>query len=103
MGELADFQMQRLPESERPQSCAVLVFILFIGKTNRWNKKEYIGAIRNRDIYLCPLGVMAQYFFWCWYYSNKTPLSFTDQCSWYRKKLLVGSTNTTEQEISYGT
>jgi hypothetical protein len=62
-----------------------------------------MGAIRNRDVYLCPLGAMAQYFFWRWHYSSKIPPSFIDQCSWYRKKLLVGSTNTTKQEISYNT
>ena len=38
------------------------------GKMNKHHKVEYMGAMRNKDVLLCPLSALGFYFFWRWAY-----------------------------------
>lgn len=40
-----------------------LLLIMRNGKTNQHHKVEYMGALRNKEILLCPLSARGFYFF----------------------------------------
>ena len=54
--------------NEGPTTCDALILIMRNGKLNKHHKVEYIGALCNKDILLCPLSSLAFYFFWQWGY-----------------------------------
>lgn len=62
--QLADMQMYDLENTEGPTSCDALLILLLNGKTNQEGRNEYMGAIRNRNWDICPLGALAMYFFY---------------------------------------
>src|SRR6266480_7829304 len=65
MAQLPDIIAVKL-SNEGPTPCWALILIMRNGKLNRYHKIEYMGAIRNREVLLCPLSNLAFYFFWRW-------------------------------------
>jgi hypothetical protein len=62
-----------------------------------------MGALRHRNILTCPLGAMAQYFFWRWHVGGEAPPHFGSRRAWYMRKLLVPTTTDPERELAYVT
>ena len=59
-------------------------------KTNRGGKAQFMGAMRNKDPLLCPLGALSQYLFWHWQVDGKPAPDFGTRLLWYDLKLLLG-------------
>jgi centromere DNA-binding complex CBF3 subunit-like protein len=60
----------------RGPDCPALL-IMRNGKTNRYHKVEYMGALRNKEILLCPLSALGFHFFWRWGYFSAGPTTTT--------------------------
>ena len=101
MAELCDLSIITYPLTEGPTPCHAIVLQTTNGKTNRNGKKNYMGAMRHKDPYLCTMGALAQYFFWRWHISGEPQPSFKRRKDWYNTKLLVGDDKDTE--IAYNT
>ncbi|MEA2203145.1 MAG: hypothetical protein QOI89_3920 [Solirubrobacteraceae bacterium] len=101
MAELCDLSIITYPRTEGPTPCHAVVLQTTNGKTNRNGKKNYMGAMRHKDPYLCTMGALAQYLFWRWHISGELQPSFKRRKDWYNTKLLVGDDKDTE--IAYNT
>jgi len=86
--ELPDLQLLHLQnEGSSPAPC--LLYVMSNEKTNQNNRTEYAGALRHRDIRLCSLSAMANYFVWRWeQFGEKFP-SFATNHAWYDTQLLI--------------
>lgn len=60
------------------------------GKTNQNGRIEYAGVLRHRDIRLCSISAMANYFVWRWEQSGEEFPSFRNNKDWYDIQVLVG-------------
>jgi centromere DNA-binding complex CBF3 subunit-like protein len=67
IAQLPDLVTLSLP-NEGPTPCEALILIMRNGKVNKHHKVEYMGALRNKDVLLCPLSALGFYFFWRWGY-----------------------------------
>jgi centromere DNA-binding complex CBF3 subunit-like protein len=99
--ELADLTLIPHPPGEGVTPCYSIALTISNGKTNKWGKKQYGAAMRNRDPILCCLGALGQYFFWRWHCSSEPPPTFRNREDWYRTKLLVASSH--QNEMSWTT
>ncbi|KAN0087238.1 Transcriptional activator of glycolytic enzymes domain containing protein [Elaphomyces granulatus] len=59
VAELADMFVMQLPSESTSQECWCWVIVFDNGKTNSSGKKQYLGALRNRDFRICPIGALA--------------------------------------------
>jgi hypothetical protein len=80
-----------LAESEGPQPCFALLFLLQEGKLNKVGRKEFMGSIRHKDPLLCSHGALAQYLFERFHVSGEEVPSFRRRKDWYNTKVLVTS------------
>jgi Centromere DNA-binding protein complex CBF3 subunit, domain 2 len=62
-GELADLALLSYPPIEGLTPCRAIVFTILKGKTNKSGKKQFISALRHKNLLLCSQGAIAQYFF----------------------------------------
>jgi len=53
VAELADMFVMQLPTESASQECWCWVIVFDNGKTNSSGKKQYLGALRNRDFRIC--------------------------------------------------
>ena len=58
--EFADMFLMEFPK-EGPQPCYCWIFMIDNGKTNDTGKRQYLGAMRHKDILFYSQGVLAQY------------------------------------------
>ena len=70
--ELADLSLLQWPKHHGPTPCFAVVMKMSNGKTNKFWKIEYMGAMRHKDPMLCTMGAAAQYLFWRWHCSGET-------------------------------
>lgn len=61
--ELPDLACLEL-EGEGESPCIAVLLILQHGKTNKHGRMEYGAFIRNKDVEVCPVGILAFYLFW---------------------------------------
>jgi hypothetical protein len=101
IAELADLSLLEWPKHHGPTPCFGIILKISNGKTNKYGKMEYMGALRHKDPLLCTIGATAQYFFWRWHCSGESPPSFRRRQDWYRLKLLCGEKP--DAKISYAT
>jgi hypothetical protein len=99
--ELADLSLLQWPKHHGPTPCFAVVMKMSNGKTNKFGKIEYMGAMRHKDPMLCTMGAAAQYLFWRWHCSGESPPSFRQRRDWYRVKVLRGEK--LDGKISYAT
>jgi hypothetical protein len=59
MAELADLSLLIYPSIEGPTACHAVVLTISNGKTNKYGRKQFIGAMRYKSPYLCCLGALA--------------------------------------------
>ena len=101
MLELANCSLLELLEREGPSTCIATIFLLSGGKTNKTSNKEYIGALRHKDLVLYAIGALAMLFFQQWHLAGEAPPNFKSRKSWYKTKLLVGKNK--DSKITYPT
>ena len=101
MFELANCSLYELPKREGPSTYIATVFLISSSKTNKTSNKEYIGALRYKDLVLCAVGALAMLFFWRWHLAGEVPPDFKSRKSWYKTKLLVGKNK--DSKITYPT
>lgn len=94
--ELPDLGLLSFPSTEGASQCFGVAQTLTNGKTNKWGKKQFMGAMRHKDPLLCSMGALAQYLFWRWHTNREEPPCFDKRSSWYNTKLLVTTDPTTE-------
>ena len=90
-------------ENEGPTTCHALVMLFSGGKTNVFGRAEYMGCIRNKDVWLCPISAIACYFFWRFHCVGESFPNFCERKNWYDTVLLVGDKSHITQPLSYGT
>ena len=101
MLELANCSLLELLEREGPSTYIATIFLLSSGKTNKTGNKEYISALRHKDLVLYTIGALAMLFFQQWHLAGKAPPNFKSKKSWYKTKLLVGKNK--DSKITYPT
>jgi Centromere DNA-binding protein complex CBF3 subunit, domain 2 len=73
------------------------------GKTNKYNKVQYMGGLRHANPLLCVLGALAQYFVSRWHLSGEEFPSFQTRQDWYRIKVLSSGGQDRTKALSYPT
>jgi hypothetical protein len=73
------------------------------GQTNKTDKKQYFGAIRNTDFRLCPFGAFAFYFFIRFHLHKEVWPGLQKLKDWDRIKLLLGEASERERPLNYTT
>ncbi|KAL0137734.1 hypothetical protein V8B55DRAFT_1531473 [Mucor lusitanicus] len=88
--ELTDIQTVKLEnEGISPEiECPALVLILRRGKTNKNNRLELGGCMRNVRVEVCPIMALGFYFFWRYHMEGEAFPNFTTSKDWYATKLL---------------
>jgi hypothetical protein len=69
------------------------VIVFDNGKTNSSGKKQYLGALRNRDFRICPIGALAMYLFTRFHVKKEAWPSLRSPEDWDRIKLLRGGSD----------
>jgi len=92
MAELADMFVMQLPTESAFQECWCWVMVFDNGKTNSSGKKQYLGALRNRDFRICPIGALAMYLFTRFHVKKEAWPSLRSPED-YRIKLLRGGSD----------
>ena len=93
MAELADMFVMQLPTESTSQECWCWVMVFDNGKTNSSGKKQYLGALRNRDFRICPIGALAMYLFTRFHVKKEAWPSLRSPEDWDRIKLLRGGSD----------
>jgi hypothetical protein len=83
--DLADLCKVVFPD-EGFSECPALVVRLDHGKTNKFGKVEFGGAIRHKDHRVCAFGALAQYFFYRWHISGEEFPNFEKNATWFDVK-----------------
>ena len=60
--EFADMFVMEFP-NEGSQPCHCWIFMIDNGKTNNTGKRQYLGAMRHKEVLFCSQGALAQYLF----------------------------------------
>ena len=98
--ELPDLSAIELPD-EGMTECICALLAMSRGKMNKYGRMQYMGAVRNKDVDICPVGALALYFFYRWHISGEPFPTFRRRSDWYRVKVLVGSNR--EKPMAYPT
>ena len=103
--ELADFESILLM-NEGPEDAFAVVMRQRGGKTkdrkdgSNNRKTHYHGFLRHKNVRLCPVGALSQWFFYRWEISRETPPDFRSRGSWYKHPLLPKALQTPEEGLS---
>ncbi|KAK9311661.1 hypothetical protein V1524DRAFT_457203 [Lipomyces starkeyi] len=74
---------------EGPTKCKVLVILLCNGKTNQHGRVGHAGAMRNQEVLVCPIFLLALHFLYR-YHMDREPLPmFRSNDTWFDTKLFV--------------
>ncbi|KAK9238656.1 hypothetical protein V1525DRAFT_440111 [Lipomyces kononenkoae] len=86
--ELADLYLLPL-EIEGPTKCNVLVILLCNDKTNQHGRVDHAGAMRNQEVLVCPMFMLALHFFYR-YHNDQEPFpALRSNDTWFDTKLFV--------------
>ena len=102
LAEISDIHTFEFP-GEGPTPCFPLIMTMRGSKTNQHGRLETMGALRNTDPFICPLGALAFYLLYRWDLTEEPFPDFTERSRWYNIRLLLssrGSNNFTEP-LSY--
>jgi hypothetical protein len=100
--ELSDLQTVNL-ENEGVQSnvdCPALVMIMRQGKTNKSNRLETAGCLRNARVDICPFMALGVYFFWRFHVENENFPDLVASRNWYPIKVFKSNPDSS-MEWSY--
>ncbi|KAE8225065.1 hypothetical protein CF319_g2131 [Tilletia indica] len=93
--ELADLHHLQL-EGEGPSSCFAVVLLLANGKTNQAGRVEYGSFLRNRDVFVCPVGALALYLFSRFHHSAEPFPDLSESSNWYDIKVIKAPKSLTQ-------
>ena len=93
VAELADMFVMHLPTESTSQECWCWILVFDNGKTNSSGKKQYLGALRNRDFRICPIGALAMYLFTRFHVKKEAWPNLRSPKDWDRIKLLRGGSD----------
>lgn len=99
MAELADMFILHLLTESLSQECWCWIFVFDNGKTNSSGKKQYLGALRNKDFQICRIGALAMYLFVRFHLKKEAWPNLHSLEHWDRIKLLRGGSNR-ERELN---
>lgn len=99
--ELADLCGLILNNKEGVSECFCAVLTMSNGKTNKYGRMQFMGALRHKRLEVCPLNALAFYFFLRWHTAGEPFPRFNKRRDWYRIKLLKGSNR--DVSIGYST
>jgi hypothetical protein len=89
--EFADMFVMEFP-NEGSQPCHCWIFMIDNGKTNNTGKRQYLGAMRHKEVLFCSQGALAQYLFHRFHLAGHPWPDFKSPALWDRIKLLRGGT-----------
>lgn len=87
--ELADMLAQPF-DGEGFSECIALVLLIHHGKTNQNEKLQHVGYMRNKDVRVCPVGVVAVYLFERSHVDTECLPGFRSSPQWCDLKILRG-------------
>ena len=102
--ELPDLCAYDLPNEG--SECLALILRIGRGKSipladgGNSRRQHYHGALRSRDVVLCPLGALAHWLVLRWDLLLEKRPDFRDRSSWYYTKVISGSLARSKEEIS---
>lgn len=88
--EFADLFCMSTPEETYAPCQRPVVAVVAVsrnGKTNRYGKIQYAAMFRHRLVHLCPIGAMAQWFFYRFHVLREQWPDFCRPCKWHEIKL----------------
>jgi hypothetical protein len=107
VAEISDLHTFEFPD-EGPTPCFPLIITLRGSKTNQHGRLETMGALRNKDPFICPLSALGFYFLYRWDLTEEPFPDFTERSRWYNIRLLLSSkskpkskTNVANEPLSY--
>jgi Centromere DNA-binding protein complex CBF3 subunit, domain 2/Transcriptional activator of glycolytic enzymes len=90
VAEISDLHTFEFPD-EGPTPCFPLIMTLRGSKTNQHGRLETMGALRNKDLFICPLSALGFYFLYRWDLTEEPFPDFSSRSRWYNTRLLLSS------------
>jgi hypothetical protein len=90
LAEISDLHTFEFPD-EGSTPCFPLIMTMRGSKTNQHGRLETMGALRNRDPFICPLGALGFYLLYRWDLTEEPFPDFTERSRWYNIRLLLSS------------
>ena len=102
--EISDLHTFEFPD-QGITPCFPLILTVNGSKTNQFGRLETMGAFRNRDPLVCPLGALGFYLLFRWDLTEEPFPDFKDRSSWYNIRLLLSAKDHQDvtAELSYST
>ncbi|RXK38190.1 hypothetical protein M231_04564 [Tremella mesenterica] len=88
-------------DNEGPTPMLVVVCVSRRGKVNKHGKVEYSGLIRNKDVFMCPVGILAVYLFQAGSLGDNGFPNLASRETWYNDKLLQHSIYSRTDQLTY--
>ena len=100
VAEISDLHTFEFPD-EGPTPCFPLIMTMRGSKTNQHGRLETMGALRNRDPFICPLSALAFYLLHRWDLTEEPFPDFTERSRWYNTRLLLTTRGDASSPLSY--
>jgi hypothetical protein len=90
VAEISDLHTFEFPD-EGSTPCFPLIMTMRGSKTNQFGRLETMGAFRNKDPFICPLGTLGFYLLYRWDLTAETFPDFSKRSQWYNIRLLLST------------
>jgi hypothetical protein len=90
LAEISDLHTFEFPD-EGSTPCFPLIMTMRGSKTNRFGRLETMGALRNKDPFICPLGALGFYLLYRWDLTTEAFPDFSKRSHWYNIRLLLST------------
>jgi hypothetical protein len=101
--EISDIHTFEFPD-QGITPCFPLIMTMRGSKTNQHGRLETMGAFRNQDPFICPLGALAYYLLYRWDLTTEQFPDFSERSRWYNTRLLLSAKpQSVTEELSYNT
>jgi len=88
--EISDIHTFEFPD-EGSTPCFPLIVTMRESKANQYGRLETMGALRNKDPWICPLGALGFYLLYRWDLTEEPFPDFTERSRWYNTRLLLST------------
>jgi hypothetical protein len=104
VAEISDIHTFEFP-GEGLTPCFPLIMTMRGSKTNQHGRLETMGALRNKDPFVCPLSTLGFYLLYRWDLTQEPFPDFTERSRWYNTRLLLSSRGAANaiEPLSYNT
>ncbi|KAL3676502.1 hypothetical protein R1sor_026450 [Riccia sorocarpa] len=97
--ELPDLHSVTL-DREGISDCNALILVMRQGKTNQLGRLDIASCLRNKEVSVCPFGILGFYFFWRWHMEAEPFPSFEKSSDWYDIKIFKSGVDLSK-ELDY--